>query len=127
MAGGLTLDTGALIAMERRDRRARALVRLALQRGVTVTAPMPAIVEWWRGGRAQAKLLGGIVREPLHEPLARVAGEALGRMRGARPSLCDLVVVVSAATRGDTVLTSDLDDLTRIRDAAGLDVRLLRV
>ena len=39
-------------------------------------------------------------------------------------TLVDVVVVASAASRGDLVLTSDLGDLTRIRDAAFPAVRI---
>ncbi|MGH7295523.1 MAG: hypothetical protein ACRELB_11345 [Polyangiaceae bacterium] len=46
-------------------------------------------------------------------------------MRGA--SLVDAVVVASAAQRDDLVLTGDLADLSRIRDASFPRVRLRAV
>lgn len=46
--------------------------------------------------------------------VARLAGIAVGLVPGA--GTIDAIVMASAASRGDTVYTSDLDDLTRLRD-----------
>lgn len=122
---GLTLDAGALIAIERGDRRVASLVRVALDRRAPVTVPAPVVVEWWRGQRGPiARLLDAFDVEPLGERLARVAGEALARVRGA--SAIDAVVMASAAARGDAVITADLADLERLR-AVFPGVRLLGV
>jgi predicted nucleic acid-binding protein len=123
---GLTLDTGALVALERRGTRALALVSVAQQRRQPITVPAPVVVEWWRGQRGPvARLLDAFEVEPLEESLARVAGEALARVsRG--PSAIDAVVMASAAYRGDVVLTSDLDDLGRLQTVFP-QVRLLGV
>ena len=51
--------------------------------------------------------------EPLFEDLARTAGEAVGAVKGA--GAIDAIVMASAASRGDRVLTSDFDDLDRLR------------
>ena len=123
---GLTLDTGALIALERRDARTMRLLAAAHQRGMLVTIPAPVVVEWWRGAsrRSQELLEIGEV-EPLRLPLAQSAGEALAdAARG--PSPVDAVVMASAATRGDRVLTGDIDDLELLR-AVFPGVRVLRV
>jgi hypothetical protein len=86
-------------------------------RGATVTVPTAVVVEWWRGQRGPAaRLLDGLVAEPLTLRLARVAGEALARHgRGAGGT--DAVVVASAAQRGDIVLTSDVAGLEPLREA----------
>lgn len=121
----LTLDTGALVALERGDARAHALVERA-GRGGRVFVPISVVVEWWRGQRGPAaRLLDGFDVEPLSLVVARAAGEALGRVRRG-PSPTDAVVMASAAQRGDVVLTSDLDDLVRLQ-AHFPGVRLLRV
>jgi hypothetical protein len=50
---------------------------------------------------------------PLTEHLARSAGEAQAIVRSS--STIDAVVMASAATRGDLVLTSDPQDLRRLQ------------
>ena len=61
--------------------------------------------------------------EPLLSELARVAGDAIAAVKGA--TVVDAVVMASAASRGDRVLTSDFDDLDRLRSYFPT-VRLLR-
>lgn len=123
---GLTLDTGALVALERRDLRALALITAARNQARAITVPAPVVVEWWRGQRGPvARLLDAFDVEPLDDALAHVAGLALARA-GKGPSATDAVVMASAAQRGDTVLTGDLDDLTKLQRVFPA-VRLLRV
>lgn len=113
---GLTLDSGALIAFERADRRVIAHLKEAEIRGAELTVPTAVLVEVWRGGARSARvasLLEACVVEPLSEGIARRAGEALAAVRGA--SVVDAVVMCSAAQRSDRVLTSDFDDLDRLR------------
>ena len=122
----ITFDTAALVAIERRDRIMLAFMTAALGAGARITVPSPVVSEWWRGQRGPAaRILDAVVIEPLSAPLAKLVGETLGIVRGA--TLVDAVVVASAARRGDLVLTSDVDDLTRIRDAAFPSVRIRRV
>jgi uncharacterized protein YaiI (UPF0178 family) len=52
--------------------------------------------------------------EPLSYELARRAGELCGRSGTA--DIVDAVVVESAASRGDLVLTSDINDLEHLAD-----------
>jgi len=122
----ITFDTAALVAIERRDRIMLAFMTAALGAGARIMVPSPVVSEWWRGQRGPAaRILDAVVIEPLSAPLAKLVGETLGIVRGA--TLVDAVVVASAARRGDLVLTSDVDDLTRIRDAAFPSVRIRRV
>ncbi len=122
----ITLDTGALVAIERRRRPMLAFMTEALSRGLRITVPTCVVGEWWRGQRGPAaRILDAVIVEPLGLSLAKLAGETQALVRGA--SLVDTVVVASAAQRGDLVLTSDLDDLSRIRDRAFPRVRLRRV
>lgn len=111
---GLTLDTGALIALERGNPRARALIASVRGRRERITVPAAVIAEWWRGQRGPvARLLDAFDIEPLERGLAERAGEALARTAG--PSAVDAIVMASAARRGDRVLTGDVDDLTALR------------
>jgi hypothetical protein len=111
---GLTFDTGALIGLERRRRRIGQVVRTAVEDGLIVTVPSAVIAEWWRGrSDTRATILDGIRVEPLDEPLARAAGEALAAVEGA--TVVDAIVMASAARRGDVVYTSDFADLARLQ------------
>jgi hypothetical protein len=67
--------------------------------------------------------LEGCLIEPLFPDLARVAGEAIAAIKGA--TAVDAVVMASAASRGDRVLTSDFNDLDRLRSYFP-EVRLLQ-
>jgi hypothetical protein len=113
---GVTLDSGALIGFERQNRRTLTHLKLAQALGFELTVPTAVIVEAWRGGPRSARiasLLEACVIEPLLPDLARVAGEAIAAVKGA--TVVDAVVMASAARRGDRVLTSDFEDLDRLR------------
>lgn len=120
---GLTLDTGALIALESKDRRMKALVERAAEMRSTVTVPTPVIAEWWRGGRQQRRVLEGFALEQPSPRLAKIAGEALATLDGV--SAVDAIVMASAAQRGDIVFTSDFPDLQKLQQAFP-NVRLFR-
>ena len=111
---GLTFDTGALIALERRTQRIWEIYRTAMHDAVPVTVPVAVVVEWWRGRTdVRERILGGVRVEPLHTALAQAAGEALATVKSATP--IDAVVMASAALRGDVVYTSDVGDLEQLR------------
>jgi predicted nucleic acid-binding protein len=110
---GVTFDTGALIALESRKQRIRGILERALAKQQRITVPADVIAEWWRGRTdLREHILASVDVEPLTDELARVVGQALGLVRGA--TLVDTVVMASAATRGDVVYTSDIDDLSRL-------------
>lgn len=122
---GLTLDTGALIDFERSRRRVMTHLAHAERRGLQLTVPTVVIAEAWRGGSRSARianLLGACVVEALLEPVARAAGEAMATLGSA--GVVDAIVMASAAQRGDRVLTSDFEDLDRLRSCFP-EVRLL--
>ena len=113
MTAGLTLDTGALIALERRRQRMARIYAVAVADRLPVTVPAVVIAEWWRGRtEARAIVLRGVRVEHTTTDLARVAGEALAAVAGA--TAIDAIVMASAASRGDVVCTSDFDDLHRL-------------
>jgi hypothetical protein len=114
---GLTLDAGALIALEKGDRRVVTTLADALGKDVPVTVPAGALAQVWRGGGRQARLARvlageGIEIEPLDERGARHAGRLCG-LTGTH-DVVDASVVVGAKMRGDAILTSDVDDLRRL-------------
>jgi predicted nucleic acid-binding protein len=112
---GITLDTGALIGLERRERRMLARFATWTDADVTVTAPSVVVAEWWRGQKGPtARLLDAFTVEPTSRAIATLAGEALAELRLGRENTIDAIVMASAASRGDVVYTSDFDDLTRL-------------
>jgi hypothetical protein len=122
---GITLDTGALIALERRSQRMRAVYLRAIELEIQLTAPTAVIAEWWRGRTtAREKLFASLYVEPLTGRIAKAAGEAMASVRGA--TLADTIVMASAALRGDLVYTSDFDDLDALRSHFP-NVRILNV
>ena len=56
MTTGVTLDTGALIALESGSRRMAVLVEEALASGSEVVIPAGVVAQAWRGGAAQARI-----------------------------------------------------------------------
>lgn len=114
---GLTFDTGALIGLERRRHAMRKVFATAIEHGVPIVVPTVVIAEWWRRGvheKERNAILRAVRVEALGAHVARLAGIAVGLVPGA--GTIDAIVMASAALRGDTVYTSDVDDLARLRD-----------
>ncbi len=121
----LTLDAGALIAIDRGDRRVHALLKDATRNGWVVTVPAPVVGQVWRDGARQARLsraLGACRVEPTSDEAARAAGVLLGKAE--LTDVIDALVVVGAARRGDEVLTSDPADLVALVAAQPAPVTL---
>ena len=55
-AKGLTLDTGALLALEHGSPRVRALLRRALEAGLPLSVLVGVVAQAWRGGPRQARV-----------------------------------------------------------------------
>ncbi|MGE4427840.1 MAG: type II toxin-antitoxin system VapC family toxin [Solirubrobacteraceae bacterium] len=114
---GLTLDTGALLALERGDSRVRALLRRALEHQLALAVPAGAVAQAWRGGPRQARvarLLGDPAVEvpSLDDTTARAVGLLCGRT--GHPDIVDVHVALHARAHDQTVVTSDPDDLRAI-------------
>lgn len=125
MIAGLTLDTGALIALERRRQRMSRAYTAAVAERLPVTVPAIVIAEWWRGRSAVRELiLRGVRVENTTAEVAQLAGQALAVVPGA--TAIDAIVMASAACRGDLVYTSDFADMDRLR-AYFAAVRVLAV
>lgn len=124
MRRSITLDTGALIALERRSQRMTDILRAARARRDAIFCVAPVITEWWRGRTDfREMVLAAFNVEPVDDALARLAGEAIAEVDGA--TAIDALVMASAARRGDAVYTSDPGDLERLR-AFFPEVRVLR-
>ena len=127
MEPGLTFDTGALVALSRRDRAMRAIIESATAKKARITIPTVVLAEWSRGAPGEMEqFIKAFDIEPLFERLATQVARLRARMTSP-PSIVDVAVVLSASGRGDIVFTSDVEDLTRIRDEAGIAPRELRI
>lgn len=92
----------------------RKVIDVATRDAVPITVPVVVLAEWWRGRSDLRDLIRRMVTiEPMQETLALAAGEALAAVRGA--TLVDVVVMASAAQRGDIVYTSDVGDFLRLQ------------
>jgi predicted nucleic acid-binding protein len=110
----VTFDTGALIALERRSQRITDIVTRVRAREDVIVVPQVVLTEWWRARTDWREAILAMLRiEPLTDARAKLAGEAIARVPKATP--IDAIVMASAASRGDTVFTSDVSDLERLR------------
>ena len=126
--GGVTYDSGALVAGERNDRRMWALHAGFLAEEVAPVVPAPVLAETWRGGARQAgltRLLAMCDVEPMTEEQARQVGVLAGR--AAHHDIVDVTVVEGAIRRADAVVTSNEDHIRRVADAAGVRLRIERI
>ena len=116
-AAGVTLDTGALIALDRGDKRMIALLGQALAQRRKFRVPSGVLGQAWRDGRIQVAL-GRFLRSdeveivPLDAQLARSCGELCGAT--GTSDVIDASVVILARERRDSIVTSDPDDLRRL-------------
>jgi hypothetical protein len=123
--GGLTLDAGALIALERNERQVVTLLARALERELAIVVPAGVIAQVWRDGRRQVRLARFLAAEevelePLDDRRARAAGQLCGVRRTT--DIVDASVVLCARARRHRIVTSDPDDLARLDPAATLIV-----
>lgn len=117
---GLSLDAGALIAVERGDPDVRALLRQAGQRGFEVHVIPEVVAQVWRGGARQARVGALLAARGVDTPAYDIhAAREVGRMcaETACRDVVDAHVVWQARARGHLVVTSDPDDL-RTLDAS---------
>ena len=117
---GVTLDAGALIALDRNDRRVVALVARAAQTRARLTIPATALAQALRRPEQQTRL-SRLVRQPSTDVVAldRVDATNVGRLLAASGTtdIADAHVVICARRNGERVLTSDPDDLRRLDPA----------
>ncbi len=124
----LVLDAGAFIAVERADRDTAALLNAELEAGRIPVTHGGVVGQVWRGGHGKqatlARLLRSTVVTPLDSALGRRAGQLLAASKTS--DVIDAAVVLLAQD-GDSILTSDTDDLERLAIAAGLHVDLISI
>lgn len=123
---GLVLDAGALIALERRDRKVIRLLERAVETGQVVEVPTGVVAQVWRGGQRQAVLAmflasDGVSFAELDLSTARALGELCAATGGT--DVVDAHVALLALRRRRAVVTSDSDDISRL----ARDARIVRV
>lgn len=120
---GVTLDAGALIALDRDDRRVVALLARAAELGARVTVPATALAQAVRRPSKQARL-ARLVRQPRTAVISLDAHRAtqVGILLAASRTsdIADAHVVLCAREHGETIVTSDPIDLKRLDPRARL-------
>jgi predicted nucleic acid-binding protein len=123
---GFTLDTGALIALERGERRVIALLNRAVAMPDAVLhVPAAVLAQAFRGGPRQARLARLLGHRqtrvvPLDSAIAQIAGVLLGARGG--DDVVDASVVVCARRYRQPVVTGDPQDLRRLDPKLLLEV-----
>jgi hypothetical protein len=113
-------DAGALIAIDRNDRRMWARYQVAVDDGRDIRVPAVVVGQAWRDSRRQVRLgrfLAGCRVDPVGLETAKAAGILCGRAGS-----CDVVgatVVVMAAATGAIIWTSDPDDIKALAGESG--------
>jgi hypothetical protein len=118
---GLTLDTGALIALEKYRKGMTAVVEAARVAKLSIVTPAACVAEWWRARTDRREYVRKLFSiRPLDERIATTAGEALawfhrtygGAHKDDRVTI-DATVITTAALWGPILYTGDQEDMER--------------
>jgi hypothetical protein len=126
--GGVTYDTGALVAAERNNRTMWKVHAGFLDEGIVPVVPAPVLAQAWRGGARQANLTRMLQMcrvEPMSEQLARNIGVLVGQ--SDHDDVVDAAVVEGAIRRSDAVVTSDANHIRKVASGAGRTLRIQSV
>jgi hypothetical protein len=118
------LDAGALIAIDRADRRMLRLLDQVRREGLDLRTSAAVLAQVWRDGSRQARL-SSMLRAVNERPLDRARSRTVGTLL-ALAERADVVdaALVDIAEDGDLLVTSDPDDLAHLAEAKGLRVRI---
>jgi predicted nucleic acid-binding protein len=116
--GGITLDAGALLALDQPSKAILMQARLeeVRRRGGTICIPVGVVAQAWRGPR-QARL-ARLIKSPdvdialMTLSVARAVGALCAE--GGHDEVIDVHVALCARERGHAVVTSDPDDIARV-------------
>jgi hypothetical protein len=123
----LVLDAGGLIAVDRLERAVGAMLRVAQQEKIPVRTSAAVVGQVWRNGSRQANLarvLAGVDAAALDGATGRSIGEILALSRTVDVVDGHLGLVVQS---GDTVLTSDANDIKKVLAARSVRAKVQRV
>ena len=107
----VVLDAGALIGIDRGDRRIAGLIALARRSEGELATTAPVVGQVWRDGARQARLARMLDVVDVRDVTAADARSAGSLLRDAGTSDVVDALVALVASPGDQVLTSDPDDL----------------
>jgi predicted nucleic acid-binding protein len=113
----LVLDTGALIALERRDRRMVALAREVVRAKAVAHVATGVVAQVWRGSVRQHAVVRLLRSEALRtHVLSNSVAYRIGLLLSASGTsdVVDAHVAMLGRSLGAVVLTSDPDDLLRL-------------
>jgi hypothetical protein len=120
---GVTLDAGALIALDRNDRRVIVLLARAAELRARVTVPATALAQAIRRPARQARL-ARLIRQPSTRlvPLDGSDATQVGLLlAGSKTTdIVDPHVVICARRNGESIVTSDPDHLGALDPEATL-------
>jgi hypothetical protein len=120
---GVTMDAGALIAVDRGDRQVLVLLARARETGAVVTVPATALAQAIRRPERQARL-ARLIRQPGTDVISldRVDATSTGRLLAASGTsdIADAHVVICARRASQPVVTSDPGDLRALDPVIGL-------
>jgi hypothetical protein len=112
---GLTLDAGALVAVERGNENLLALLERVLeQNGAVINIPAGALAQTLRNPARQARLMRLLGRRQVRVASLDIAvAYAAGMMLALRDAsdVIDASVVICARRYKQPIVTSDVDDL----------------
>lgn len=120
------LDAGALVAIDRGDRRVAAMLRVLEQRKMPLATSAAVVAQVWRNGAKQAllaKVLQGVLVRALAPGDDRPIGELLAATR--TNDVVDGHVALLTGN-GDVVLTSDPGDLRKLLEARRVDATVVK-
>ena len=115
----LVLDAGALIAVDRGDRKMQRKIQDALNIGEPVRTNANAVAQVWRNGAKQSRL-ARLLRDINVESITREGGYRAGELLGATRTrdVVDATVALLAKAK-DLLYTSDPADLQKLCTATG--------
>ncbi|MDA8034034.1 MAG: PIN domain nuclease [Actinomycetota bacterium] len=120
---GITLDAGALVALDRDDRRVVVLPARAREAAAQVTVPASALAQAIRQPDGQVRL-ARLVRQPTTDVvgLDRVDATHVGRLLAASGTVdvVDAHVVICARRAQQQVVSSDPSDLRALDPGIGV-------
>jgi hypothetical protein len=123
----IVLDAGAFVAWERGNTTLRAYVEAARRLGLSAQSPSPVVAQIWRDGAKQARvssLLRGVEVVAPDLAMAKLAGTLCHKT-----STTDVVdaLVVASARELDSIVTSDVGDVSKLIAASGRRIDVVAV
>ena len=113
-------DAGALIAIDKDDRRMWARYQVALDDGRDLRVPAVVVGQAWRNARRQVRLgqfLAACHVDQVGLETSKAAGVLCGR--AGTSDVVDATVAVMAAATGAVIWTSDPEDIKALVDESG--------